>query len=419
MSDIDTQRPIPTSRHWQPAVKMAVAILTLIALGILAWQVSSILPLIVLALLFGYLLHPFTTFIDNRLLGGKRRGAAAGLALVTFIIVALLVILLLIPPLATQVSEFAERIPQFLESAQEMLDETLTRSYNLFGQTIVPLDYIEQVAGTRDLGEIFTQINPGTLVERVVSSFSGLIAPTFGILGRVFGTLISLTIFITLLYYLMRDGRKFIDTMVCAVPDGYEGDARRGFYELNQIWSAYLRGQLILSLIIGVLTYIAALILGLPSPLIIGVIAGFLELIPNIGPLITAFIAGFIALISESSTFPGLSGVSFVIVVTVVQVVIQQLEAVVFVPRVMGSNLKLHPFAVMVAVLAGSALAGALGVILAAPALATLRLVLRYIDDKLNDRLPFEQEKEPPATDAAEAAPPVTAQGYLPPDLSA
>ncbi len=84
-----------------------------------------------------------------------------------------------------------------------------------------------------------------------------------------------------------------------------------------------------------------------------------------------------------------MSGVSFALIVIVVQFIIQQLEAVVFVPRIMGDSLELHPFAVMVAVLAGGALAGALGVILAAPGLATARLVVRYIYAKLNDQPPF------------------------------
>jgi len=412
MSQSESPKPLPTSRAWSPPMKMAVGVISLVVIGIGLWQIANIFPLIVLVMLFAYLLTPLTASIEKRLLGGKRRSLAVLLTLLVFAVVTVLVLLLLVPPLVTQIGDFAEQIPQFLRNLQNSLNDFLSQPLSLFGQTVVPLDYLEQIAGTRDLSAIFGNINPGAFVERVLNSLTALIAPTFGIVGRVFGTLISLTIFITLLFYLLRDGQKFIGHLIRIVPDGYEGDARRGFHELNVIWSAYLRGQLLLCLVIGVLTYIAALILGLPSPLIIGVIAGFLELIPNIGPLITAFITAALALISESTTFAGLSGVSFALIVIVVQVIIQQLEAIVFVPRIMGDSLELHPFAVMVAVLAGGALAGALGVILAAPGLATARLVIRYIYAKLSDHPPF---GDTPPQESESASP----RAELSPDLEA
>lgn len=395
--------PTPTSKPWPPAIKMAVGIISLVIVGIAFWQILEILPMLVLALLFGYLLYPLATTIQNRLLGGKRRALAVLLSLLIFAIIAVIVVVLLLPPLITQIRSFADQLPTLVSNLREGINNFLGQPITIFGETYIPLDYIKQATGAENLDELFANINPGAFTERIINSITSLIAPTFSIVGRVFGTLISFTIFFTLLFYLLRDGDKFINGVIHTAPTAYEGDMRRAAYELNGIWSAYLRGQLLLCLAVGVLTYIAALIVGLPSPLIIGVVAGFLELIPNIGPLITAFIAGFLALVSQSSTFPGLDGVTFALVTIAIQFAIQQIEAIFLVPRIMGENLELHPFMVMLAVLAGGALGGALGVILAAPGLATLRLLVRYIYAKLTDQPPFKDHE--PATIPIESSP--------------
>src|SRR5690606_31081742 len=119
------------------------------------------------------------------------------------------------------------------------------------------------------------------------------------------------------------------------VPVEYQGDVRRLIYELSLIWDAYLRGQLILGLVIGVETGLAAMILGLPQPLVLGLLAGLLEFIPNLGPILSAIPAVLFALISPSTTIPGLEGVLFVVVVAATYSVIQQTESLFLQPRIM------------------------------------------------------------------------------------
>jgi predicted PurR-regulated permease PerM len=176
---------------------------------------------------------------------------------------------------------------------------------------------------------------------------------------------------------------------VSLAPPSYQGDMRRFFYELAKVWSAYLRGQLILCIAVGMAVYIAALILGLPNAPILGLLAGLLEFIPNLGPIVAAAPAVIIALLTQSSTFPFLSGLPFALIVAGTYVVIQQVESYYMVPRVMGGSLNLHPVVVIIAVVVGASVAGALGIILAAPLTATLRLVGTYIYGKLFDIDPF------------------------------
>jgi predicted PurR-regulated permease PerM len=175
------------------------------------------------------------------------------------------------------------------------------------------------------------------------------------------------------------------------------------FYETGQIWNAYFRGQLILSSWVGVLVFVTTSLIGLPNALVLGLISALLEFVPNIGPFIAMVPAAFLALISTSATIPSLSGVGFALVVIAIYFTIQQIQAIVVTPRVMGDNLDLHPFLVILAVIAGASLAGALGVILAAPFMATAKMIGMYLYAKLTDRQPFGDWTEPPVYQLPEA----------------
>jgi predicted PurR-regulated permease PerM len=111
-----------------------------------------------------------------------------------------------------------------------------------------------------------------------------------------------------------------------------------------------------------------------------------MELIPNIGPTLAAIPAALFALTSSSTTIPSLdAGLGFAVVVVIAYSGIQQLEAIFLVPRILGGSLDLHPFVVLIAIIIGADIAGILGVILAAPSAATLRLAVRYLRGKLLD----------------------------------
>jgi predicted PurR-regulated permease PerM len=177
------------------------------------------------------------------------------------------------------------------------------------------------------------------------------------------------------------------------VPESYQGDVRRLMHDLGQIWNAYLRGQIVLCLVMGTAIYLVTLILGLPQPLVLGLIAGFLEFIPNLGPALSMIPAALFALTTDSATIPGLdAGVLYAVIVVAIYIHFQQLEAVFLVPRILGHSLDLHPFVVLIAILMGASLAGVLGVVLAAPMMATLRLGARYLRAKLLDEELFPTE---------------------------
>jgi predicted PurR-regulated permease PerM len=209
------------------------------------------------------------------------------------------------------------------------------------------------------------------------------------------------------MFYLLRDGGRFYHALVEFITPTYRNDTRRLLYELAKVWNGYLRGQLILCLFIGVLVFIAATVLGLPNPLVLGLISGLLEFIPNLGPFLALIPATLLALVSQSSTMPFLEGPIFALVVIIVWTAIQNIEAIIVVPHVMGGSLNLHPVIILVGVLVGASLAGALGVILAAPTIASARVLGHYLYGKLTDQemfpaVPIEAELPPAANTVKE-----------------
>jgi predicted PurR-regulated permease PerM len=273
-----------------------------------------------------------------------------------------------------------------LAAAQASVEQALSQPITISGQEIVPLDQINQFFGSGANGQPLQNIDLPGAVQSFLGSLTG---PAFSIVGSAFRAIINILFLVTLMFYLLRDGRRFYNAVINFTSESYRNDVRRLLYELGQVWDAYLRGQLILCLFIGVLVFIAATILGLPNPLVLGLISGLLEFVPNLGPLLALIPAALLAAVSQSTTLPFLQGASFALVVIVVWTVIQNIEAILVVPRVMGDNLNLHPVVVIVGVLAGASLAGALGVILAAPVIASGRLLGHYIYGKVTDQEVF------------------------------
>jgi predicted PurR-regulated permease PerM len=392
-----------TSARWGIRTKRIIALILAVILAFALITFSSVLPLLIVASLLSYLLWPLVNLIEQRVLAFKPLRSRALAVLLTFVAVFTVfsfALVLIIPVLINQLADVGENLPQFLDDLEtgvrDFLSQPVTFNANpvlIDGEPLIPLERLEALLGNGEVNGLFSGDQDFDLMQAISTFTGGLTGPAFSVVGGAITALFNLAFTFVIMFYLMRDGDRFIGHLVTITPRSYEGDVRRLLYELGRVWNAYLRGQLLLCVFIGVAVYIAALILGLPSAPVLGLIAGFLEFVPNIGPVLAAVPAILIALLSESSTFPFLSGLPFALVVAVVWAIIQQIESIYLVPRVMGGSLDLHPVVVIVAVIAGASTAGALGVILAAPFAATARVFGQYFYGKLFDTEPFPTPK--------------------------
>jgi predicted PurR-regulated permease PerM len=387
---MSNQLPSVTSPPWNTTTKRLVTLVVVTLFYLVVRHVDrAAWTSVVVAVVLAYLLTPVVSFFERRLTWirkyERRRTLSVLLAWVLVLGVLGLFVGLIVPATLSQLRAFADNLPNLVQSTQADIKAALDKPITIGRFKVVPLHVLETVfsqdGGGGQGGGVTT-----TVQDRLLS----LADPAIGFLGGAFSFLITTFFVLVMLFYLMRDGPVFVDYFVGAVPESYQGDARRMLYELGLVWNAYLRGQILLCLTMAMAVYLASLALGLPQPLVLGVLAGFLEFVPNLGAAVSYVPALLFAMTSSSTTIPGLhAGLPFAIVVLVTFMGVHQLEALFLVPRILGRSLDLHPFVVLISILIGASLAGVLGVVLAAPTVATLRLFGRYLRGKLLDEEVF------------------------------
>ena len=386
---IDSQSSPP----WSATTKAIVASAALILMAIVAWRFRSLWSSVVIAVLLAYLLNPLVNLSMNRL--KLRRGTAV-------LLVYLVLLVVVGGGMVTLGFIAAEQISRLITLTQELDVVDITQRLQ---EQIPELIGYEFTIGayTIQVSDALEFLNFDSLAGQAIS----LVQSTFSLSGAMVAqaaqttvnTLALLALVLILSVYIARDfprfGRLISDL---AHQSGYRSDAERLIDETIRIWNSYLRGQVILALLIGVVVTIVLFLLGVTNPLALGILSGVMEFLPVVGPL---FGAGVAVIVAFFQTEPGLglSSLYFAGVVLAAMFIIQQIENNLLVPRIVGDALDLHPLVVMISVLMGTSLAGLLGAVLAAPVVATLKLLSAYGWRKMLDLEPFPNaEATPPKT---------------------
>jgi predicted PurR-regulated permease PerM len=368
MSEFRHQSRI-SSPPWQSGTRIIVALLVLALLIFILVLLRSLILPILSAFIIAYLLHPIANWLNRR--GRIPRGIAAFLVLLLFLVV--------IVGMTTGVGfAFSDRIVAlavFLADIAQQLPAQIEQ-----------LSQIQFAIGPFeiDLG----QSNLTPVLSDVVSSISPLLAEAGSFISSIaLAAASAVSTFLLVLvisFYLILDFEKISPAVIRLAPPAYREDVRYLLDETDSIWRAFLRGQLLLGVIIGVTTAILMIIVGLEFPLTMGLIAGVMELVPMVGPFVSALVGSLLALFQAGNIW-GLSPLAYAAIIVAIFTALQQFESVFLVPRVIGGSLQLPPLLVFLAVLAGGIIGGLIGVLLAAPTLATLRLYLGYVYSKIVD----------------------------------
>lgn len=206
--------------------------------------------------------------------------------------------------------------------------------------------------------------------ESLLQMVAGLIAGSLGLAG----SLLNIFLAPVLAFYLLKDGARFKEKMLALIPVSWHRDLLELGGEINRVLNSFIRGYLLVCLIVGALTGIAMALLGLEFALMLGIFAGLTELIPYFGPVIGAVPALALALLRSR-------WLAFKVLLAVF--VIHQLEGNLISPRILGQRVGLHPLAVIVALMIGGELHGLAGMLLAVPAAAVLRILGTFIYRRL------------------------------------
>lgn len=335
-------------------------LLLLLAVAALLWMVyrlTTVILLVVLAIFFAYLVAPLVDLVQRPFrLGGRERMMPRTLAIAIVYVVLLAVIVLAIYFLAPQL---AAQFPEFKQQA---------------------VDYYRKItSSSARLNDYFTQHRmPESVVRAINDSVLGLIRKGGEIASiaveRAFGLIIYLPwlVLIPILsFFFLKDADSFRRSVLAMLPRGrlrWRGD--EFFQDVNSTLAAYIRAQLIACFLIGAVCSIGFYFVGLPSPLVLGLMAGLLEFVPLVGPLLVAIVATVLALLH--------SGLGMAFAVLIFLGVLRILEDYVIYPRIIGEGIHLHPLAVILAVLAGAELAGVAGIFLAIPVIAIITVSYRH-----------------------------------------
>ena len=350
--------------RWSSSTKRTVAIFSVITVLFLIYRVSAILPPLILTLVLAYILSPAADFLTTRL-HLKRIFAVA---IIYLVLIAVLVTLpaLFVPSLIDQIQSFVEGLPDLIQEMGDRIQEPI-----VFG------DF------TLDLQEVYDQASSS--IQGILTSLG---TQTISILSNVASAVIWSLFILVASFYLVKDSATIMQWVDKAAPPPFRDDARQLRSRIAASWNAFLRGQLILMIVMGVAVGTTMALIGLPHAWLIGILFGVLELIPNLGPVIASIPAVLIAYFL-GSTVLNISNEWFTVLVIAVNFALQQIENNVLVPRIMGHSLNLHPLVVLIAAIIGAQIAGLLGLLLAAPTVATLRIVAEYTYRRLFDMPPF------------------------------
>ena len=325
----------PLARWWVTRVLVAATavVAVLVALRLVleaASQLSHVIVLLVFAVVVAFVLEPLVERL-RRTIG--RRDLAVAIAAIVALVVVLGAVAILAVPLVRETRDLARDVPRY--AALLASDEPIS----VFGLEIS--GELRQRIG----GEIGTRIGDWSQQAARIAL-------------RIGGLIVDLLFVFVLAIYLLASARPARMWLHGLVPTARRAELERVETEAARLFGAYVRGQLLLGLIVGALTGIAYVALGVPYAVFLGVLAGILELVPIAGPIIAGTVAALVAL---TAPFP------LIVWVVVVAIAVQQLENNLLVPRISGKAVGLHPLAALLAVLVGVELGGIVGAIFAVP----------------------------------------------------
>jgi predicted PurR-regulated permease PerM len=375
---------------WNRPTKYIV-VFGLVLVGIFILNLSRpVIPLLVGAALIAVIVRPVLSWLLTH--SHLPRSLAVGLVYLGMAILAPVVIMLILPTITDAVVYVGNLDYQsILQSSVEWLRSTL----NTIKAAQLPVAGLDAYVD-RAIDSVLKVFQPLSPTMAVPPSFDEIIQPLSSALrsivetgANLVGTVISQAVKIGFIFlasiYISLEAHTYREAFLQTAPAAFRSEISILLDRIEQVWNAFFHGELILMLVVGVMTTIGLIALGMPGALYLGVIAGLLEIIPSIGPVIAAVPAVIVALM-EGSIYLPISHLAFAGLVIVFYILVQQVENNLIVPRVLGSALELSPLVVMTGILIGISVGGILGALVATPVIASFREVLHYIYRKMHDQ---------------------------------
>lgn len=315
----------------------------------------AIIPVIIAAAI-AYLLAPAVALLQKKM----RRIFAVAITYIIFIGIIFTVFFFIIPVITTQFRTFIAEFPTYLEN--------FTKVTNDFLQNSRIIQYIENLIGKEILPKDTTAITQYFISRINVEGFN--IFQSASILGRsVINIFLYLVVGPILGVYILTNSEKIKNIFVKVTPKRFKNQTTIILDKINKVAGRYVRGQILVSIIVGILCTVVLLILKVDNAILLGFIAGLLNIIPLLGPIIGAVPAALAALFISPLR---------ALLVILLFIAIQQLDNYVISPNIMKYQVGVHPGIIIFSLMAGGALLGIWGLLIAVPTVAVLQEILRY-----------------------------------------
>ena len=336
----------PTPIHWSWNALSLGSLVAIACLVYVLFQIRDVLLVLIGSIFMAYVLQPPVGRLSRLPLpGGRKLGhkTAAGIVVPFAVILIGLVIYWFVPVLWIELQRLGRELPNYYRTVEEWLVRMEARR----GMGLPP--------------EVWSAVQSEWhgLIER---SATGVGQAAFRIAGTL-GNLLGLLVVPIGAFYILADGGTLTRNFVEGLPASWRPMAHLLLNEADRSLATYVRGQTLVVLICSILASFLFTALGVRYSLALGVVAGIAEAVPFLG---SVAVVGALAIVTSSQ------GLSQMLVVVGAYVVLNQVNNYVINPRLMSTRLELHPFIIILAVLAGSALGGFLGAVLALPMAALL-----------------------------------------------
>jgi len=322
-------------------------------------QVSGVLLTFLAAGVLAYALNPIVRRLEG--LRVPRVLAVLGVFVVLILVVVVTLLLIIVPSIG--------QVQVIVRSPQDLVDQLIA-----LVNRVQNIPYVGRYVAELDQDRILQLLKQNApSAEQVANVATGVIGGVFG----VFGTIFNLFLMVLVSIYLLLEREKITRTMLGLIPETIRDQSLELFYAVEQSLIKYLRGQILLCAIMGVLGWAIMFFTVGGYALPIGAWVAATELIPVLGAFLGAIPAVAIALfVPEGGFFQAL-------LVALLFLIAQQLEGNILVPRIQGGSVGVHPLVVLFGTLAGTALYGLVGAIFAIPIVAIIAATVRYMQGTL------------------------------------
>ena len=372
--------------QWSLPVRYLVFGLVALLLALVVWYARRVFEPLIIGAFIAYLIYPAVNFLTRR-----TRLSRKGAVNLVFII-----------SLLVAIGTPASLTSLFFDESTQVITDIL----HIYNQVIVWLEQPKGIPGIPiDFSQFANQLN------QFRSTFiTSLTNQAIFIVGRTSLGAVWIIVILVAVYYFLSEWPRIRNGFIGLFPEKYEAELNELYQRVRKIWMSYLRGQIVLMLIVGLAFTIAWSIIGVPGGLVLGVIAGFLTLIPDVGPFLAAMLAVGVAFL-EGSTWSWMPASHLIVglIVLAAYIILITIKNFWVRPVIMGRSVQMHESLVLISILLATVIWGILGALIIVPVLASLVVILDYLRRRILGMPPFPPvepfvREEKPAAAPEEAA---------------